>query len=1196
MGQGARVMDMTLDPVFKRYFQMTNLPDQNDRILAVTTFDKNIVVTAGAGTGKTTLLVDRIIHLLMREPDPLKITEIVALTFTNKAANEMKLRLKGRLHSFEEDFLLGDIMERYRLGRDEITRRATEAINNLEKAQIGTIHSFAGHILRLYPVEAGIDPGFEEDDGSIFDEHFEREWEGWLDGELSSNPPDRDLWKGVLRRVTLESLRHFARELCRESIPVQSLEAAMAQDDQRLKLSRGLMRWLEDEANNANNILLQYTGLKEVKIKRLLRQAIDIFEGVISKSQIPIITDSIPSGRPPAGWPDKDYKEAQRIVRIAQRLSHADNAFFERLLKLLLPFVTLCREKFIFSGNISFDGLITSCRNLLKERPAVRGRLKRHFRAIMVDEFQDTDPVQYEIILYLGENPERNDEEWRSVRLTPGKMFIVGDPKQSIYAFRRADIEAYHHVVDLIVNDQGGLEADLITNFRSHQGIINAVNNLFRQMITPRDFFQPEYVDIVEYPGHKATRPAQRVELRLVDGREMDDIDASTATRLEAAALGKWLKEELLGREELIEPDGSRVAVSPRHIAILLRKLTDVNEYLEVLRRLDIPYIVEGERHFYTNQEIIDFVNLLRVIDNPSDILAFTGVLRSPLGGLSDREIYEINRLSLLDYRITGERMKEGLSRSSGLNGLDTILTELYGILKGLNSEVKKMPVPDAINFIFDNTPLLELAASSYQGEQAVANLRKISKIAESLSDRGNITVKGFAALLEKKVTGAAEEGESLLSEEGVDAVRILSIHKAKGLEFPVVIAAGLHGTTRGGEDSVSVMYDWSSGEVGFKVGGLRNYSAVMLRDRARIREEEEQKRLLYVAMTRARECLILSGTLYNGANRGSFLSMINDAAGNGLGDRADDEIVIGDGVIKQTLIDYKECLFTGISGKGRRKGKDIVISDEEIEHLAALWESRTKRYQAIKDKRLFVTPSGIEEGLSRLSGLNGLSSKVEGDAAEVGYAARGRSILIGTLAHRVLEYWDFKSDISLLKNVIEDVCLRFMPEGFAEETLMSQRLTNDNENPLPFKGRDRPVLREVEGVGMGLFSEETSSVREELEKMFFFFVRSPAYEELKTVEIIGRETPFTIPWDGQIMDGVIDIIYKDGEGIYAADYKTDRLSEGDLADKIKEYASSGHIYREAVKRCLKIDVVGFKLIFLRLGRSKVVVRWDSPV
>lgn len=1140
---------------------MNHLPDIEDRRRAVTTFGKNIVVTAGAGTGKTTLLVDRVIHLLMREPFPLEITDLVALTFTNKAANEMKIRLKARLQALlfpssdpppdpndpspHEDRMLSEIIARYGLSRDRIKERAAESIKNLEKSQICTMHSFAGHILRLFPVEAGIDPRFKEDDGTEFEEHFEREWEDWIEAELSSGSPRRDLWQVVLRQTGLEPLKSFGRELCRELIPIPRLEQAGNQHEP----DNELRRWLEGQCRKVQALLSKYT--KSRKIEQQLQMACDAIHAILTGQDAAIHVEDVSSGAAPAGWDPDDYREALRTIRMVKRLLSVDKQFFNVLLELLPPFAAKCRERFTASGNISFDGLLTLCRDLLKTRPKVRRELKRRFKAILVDEFQDTDPVQYEILLYLSEIPDRHEEDWRKIRLAPGKIFIVGDPKQSIYAFRRADIEAYSHVVERILAGDKGLKADLTTSFRSHHRILTVVNELFSRIIRKRELLQPEYVPLIPHPDNRAALPVQRVELRLVDGRGREDIDAASATRLEAEAIGKWLREEMLGREAIVESGENKEVVSPRHIAILLRKLTDVSKYLEVFRRYNIPYIVEGERHFYATQEVIDFVNLLKAIDNPCDTLSLVGVLRSPLGGLSDSEIEEMNRLSLLDYRIPDETLKKGITGVSLLKHLDRFLCDLYGPLRRLHSEAGAKSPPEAICSIFATLPVLELAASSFHGEQALANLQKIQKISESVSHKSDLTFKGFTTLLEKRVETLKEEGESLLTEETVDAVRILSIHKAKGLEFPVVILAGMHSASKGGEDSVSVLYDWSTNEMGLKVDNLRNYGAVMLNERRMSRDEEEQKRLLYVAMTRARECLILSGALYRRGNRESFLSMIRDVTGDPLGDETFNEIVIGEGRIRQTLIDPAGCVpqySPETDKKQEAKSKRLEVGKEsletlksdEIEILVDLWMSRNKRYDAVREKKIFMTPSRLEEEIERLP----LEKEEIPEKEKTG---RERSTLIGTLAHDILEHWDYRKDPSLFKEAVEEACLKFTPVQFAAEI---------------------------------------ASIRDDLDRIFKTFSASPVYGELRRGTIIGREVPFTIPWDGRIMDGVIDLIYRFDGSLYVADYKTDKISEEDIAGRIKEYFLSGRIYTEAVRKCLKVDVSGFKLIFLRLGKS----------
>src|SRR5206468_7243992 len=212
------------------------LPDARDRQVAVVTFDRNLVVTSGAGTGKTTLLVDRLVQLLLRNPEPLKITEIVALTFTNKAANEMKLRLRQRLQSYLAVKLdlepsndnegkayreITALIERYQLSKDELDARVHDALRNMERSDIGTIHSFAATLLRLYPMEAGIDPQFHEDDGSAFDRLFDEHWDLWLDQELSLRSTHAEDWRKILARCQPDQIKALAKSITAENVDLR---------------------------------------------------------------------------------------------------------------------------------------------------------------------------------------------------------------------------------------------------------------------------------------------------------------------------------------------------------------------------------------------------------------------------------------------------------------------------------------------------------------------------------------------------------------------------------------------------------------------------------------------------------------------------------------------------------------------------------------------------------------------------------------------------------------------------------------------------------------------------------------------------------------------------------------------------------------------------------------------------------------
>ncbi|HZX47664.1 MAG TPA: 3'-5' exonuclease, partial [Nitrospirota bacterium] len=644
-------------------------------------------------------------------------------------------------------------------------------------------------------------------------------------------------------------------------------------------------------------------------------------------------------------------------------------------------------------------------------------------------------------------------------------------------------------------------------------------------------------------------------------------------------ALGKFLKEEMIGKEIISDSEGGETPVSPRHIAILLPKLTQVHEYLDVLKRLRIPYIVEGDRHFYGTQEVIDFVNLLRVLDNPLDKTAMAGVLRSPMGGISDRELYELFRLSLDDYRIEDGRLSEGLNKlnhsgfgEKSLNEFKEQIQALYGLMKHLYINVSILPVPDAIHYIFDNSPVLELAASSYHGEQSVANLQKIYRIASAMSNKSSLTLKGLTVLLEKRVDSREKEGESLLSEEGVDAVRILSIHRAKGLEFPVVIVGGMQGTRNRTRDPATVNYDWSVGMTGISIGGISNHSSVMMLDKERLIEKEEQKRLLYVAMTRAKECLILSGVLGKRIYKDSFLSMLMETIGHSAGDSLADEITMEKGILKQTVIDYKSCAITEMPPRKIRMGDDR-ISLEKIAMLSDLWDRRKENYRTISDKPLFVTPSSVEKNIAVASGKTRKSENNKLVSAE-------RSILIGNIAHYVLSNWDFALKVSQFKEAVEGACRKFIPLRHPEFISGSNTMS------------DQEIPKQVRDDGLdergAVFSSENMliSVQYELVSLFEKFSASSVYQELKAADILGKEVPFSIPWNGQIMEGVIDIIYRCGDKLYAADYKTDRVSDGELESKVEEYSVSSGIYMNAVRICTGSDLAEFKLIFLRQGKS----------
>ena len=1130
----------------------TELADAAARECAVATFDRNLVVTAGAGTGKTTLLVERLGHLLLRNPDPLRITEIVALTFTNKAANEMKSRLRERLQAYltvrldqEPESHAGRktkgqvelLLARYQLSKDELDRRVHDALRNLERSDIGTIHSFAATLLRLYPLEAGVDPQFQEDDGQQFERLFDQQWDLWLDQELSVNAPRAETWKTVLGKVTLAHVKELAKSLSAETVELRR------QTETPPTLPGTLAGWLAELEARATAIIERHPEERmNEKLVRAARAVIEEYrrgrrgqgsEGAEAKS---LIADKS-INRNLKGWSAEDAAQAQELTRAALGLCRVDAELTASLWNLLVPFAESFREFFVRQGYVSFDGLLVRARNLVRAEPRVRAELKRQYRSILIDEFQDTDPIQYEILLYLAETPDTSAENWRKVKLTPGKVFVVGDPKQSIYAFRRADIEAYLEVVEKIIMAQDGIECPLTTNFRSNRAILDVVNGVFARLIQAQHGVQPRYIEIEPPPDRP---PAVDQKLPSVSIRKTvavaTELNAEKARRLEGESLARWLKEEILDKTVILSAGGERVYAQPKDVAILFRKLTDIHDYLESFRRRDIRYVVEGERHFYAAKEIIDAVNLFRAIENPHDPLALVGVLRSPLGGLTDRQIYELNQAGLLDYR-----KADALDTEKSL----ATLAELYRALGRLHEETRVLPVGEAFTHIFSSLPIKLLAACYFHGEQAVANLEKLRQQAVLLGREGVTTLKEAIRQLEERVLEVKEEAESVLAEENLDAVRIMSIHKAKGLEFPIVILAGCQTGTEGrSTGDAQALFDWSSGLAGLRIGQAWDLPGVYIAEKARLRAEAEQRRVFYVAMTRAREHLIVSCAPMARRMSGGFLAMLGESLSENI-DTADAPKTLraGNGSIEMQVVE--EGLAA--PGKDRHKAKGRK-KRRDWRCFIDTWRKRRERYERALKTSPFVTPTFLKQQAEQC-----ITSAVAGTRAQLSQTI---ALVIGDLAHRFLQNWDFSLDPRIYPAQLSAFFDRALPDDKAEDR---------------------------------------NKIEAELGAIFRGFFGSPVYAELAASRILGREVPLLMPWNGQIMEGVIDLIYEREGLLYLADYKTDRISKAELAQAVERYRQQAEIYSQATRQSLKREVSAFKLIFLRLGEAVEVKASREP-
>ena len=1106
------------------------LADSEHRFLAETTWDRNVVVIAGAGTGKTTILVNRILNLLMRQPNPLAITDIMALTFTNKAATEMKQRLRAqllRLTDHRADDVMAAFRTRYHLSTDQVIERARTALDQLEKAQVGTLHSFAAHLLRLYPLESGIDPLFQEDDGSRFNELFNLSWDSWLDDELGSTGPQHDRWRRVLAGITLEDFRQLAAALAGDFIDLEELEYQC-----RARSLEGTLReWVVDMRSRAIALLAAQDRQKRRKTEEMLAASARLLsllleEGApglvhLLQSERTVLEKDL--GKAPAGWEKAAFQEAASIIRLAQHLLLVDQAYFQEVVALVRPFLLQVRHRFLASGWIAFDGLLACTKILLRDHQAVRAQLKRTYRAILVDEFQDTDPVQYEIILYLSEREDSHHTSWHDVALEPGKLFVVGDPKQSIYAFRRADIEAFERVVEKI-RKGGGVVYSLVTNFRSDGTLLDVVNNVFDRLFQPIEHIQPANEPLEAGPQRRPEVSVSGVQLRLVTPEEGDEeFDVSTATRAEAEALACWLKEELLPNAMITDRSGHESPLQPGHIAFIFRKLTHAQVYLDALRRYDISYITDGEKHFYRRQEIIDMVNLLRVIDNPHDTVALVGILRSPVGGIPDKDLLGLREGGGLDYQ-------DRESLSFWTHPQAETVRRLYHQLAELRRLAPLRPVPDAIDLIFERLPILELAAASLHGEQAVANLRKIREMAEALADRPHLTLSGFVDIMIHRVSEQPDEAESALAEESLDAVRVLTIHKAKGLEFPVVILPGLHQGSKNPRKGPSIHHDWSSRCYSLRMGGRSNFGSVLVNGKMAAREEAEQRRLLYVGMTRARDLLILSGGQTGKSGHDTVFSLLEEViAADGTSAMAD-QICIGTSRLSRIA---KPAMLA--AGGRRREFLSVTTPRLALNPILIRRQDRQMEWERCRATPRRLTPSSIGQTTPE-PGFPGNATDRDIDLSR----------LVGVCAHAVLEQWDFARPPTQIDAVIEQTCRRHVSV-------------------------DDP--------------ESLTAVRKDLTTVFERFLLCEPYKRLQSATVLGKEVPFVMPLgEGQMAEGIIDLIYRLDGQVWIADYKTDDVTADEAQTGVDRYRSQAEMYSRAVARSLGLSSRSFQFIFLRPG------------
>lgn len=808
---------------------------KEDRTRVQTHLHVNMVVEAGAGTGKTTLLIDRLCLCVLTQGTPIE--KLVALTFTEKAAAEIKTRFIFKLQqvvqairTHGQDRTLDLLRAYFNVPDTELATRAEQALLRLDRASIGTIHGFCAEILKMFPLEAGLSPNAQIDSGYKATQIFEEHWNRFLDKELGVNATQAATWKEVLAQITLPDLQLFAQELC-------AVKPVAYDYYSHCNLLAGQCA---EKSRRLEELYAFYvTGNKKPRnLEKALVWAAESLKRTVcflQESPVPPAPDeSCPTPSACKDWSAEDFEEAKNLIAFAQKVTPENQQLFLTAYHLLEPLAQTVRLAYEEQGVLGFDALIIKTRNLLAQNLYVRRVLKEKWDALFIDEFQDTDPVQGELLLFLAEEKSAAASRWQDVRLQPGKLFVVGDPKQSIYRFRGADITAYELFTDLILK-QGGEKCFLQTNFRSEPEIIESANQICSRAMVQQSAFQPAYVPIF------TDKPArgQALDWLFITPPEKEKPGADDFRHNQAEQLARWICENV-GKIPL--NDGRLLRYED--MALLTRVGTTSRIYTDALRRYGIPFHTDTDKDFFRKQEIDDLLLLLRVVADPEDKIALAGVLRSPFGGVNDEELYQLAKTDALHIPAL---LSNPQTRSCAQ------------VLEDVSKQSGRVSLSELIGRVLTDTFLPEACAAAYDQERTLAYLHQMAALAQAYEAQNGGNLQGFLTDLQTRLADNPDLFTLPPTDESADAVSVLTVHKSKGLEFPVVLLADLpRKESVGGVRPPQHLFSWQYNMYGLRAGKICDVNLAFLEEEQKKHSRCEEVRILYVALTRAKEKLVL--------------------------------------------------------------------------------------------------------------------------------------------------------------------------------------------------------------------------------------------------------------------------------------------------------------------------------------------------
>jgi len=1220
-----------------------------EQLAAINTSGCDLLVAAAAGAGKTAVLVERIIRRIIDESNPIDIDNMLIVTFTNAAASEMRERIGEALEKELEKK-----PDSYKLQRQMLL---------LNKASITTIHSFCMDVVKNNCHMLDLDPDFRIADETeslllrleameeLFEEKYEEEDMDfiYLLDRYGGNRDDEKLKSMVLNIYDFIQSSPWPEEWMDKAL--KSYDTSGTWDFSETPWAKIIMDYAKVEIQGALNQLLKAKKIAEDNIGyekcaeqldndiqmvlRLKESAEESWDQLYKAYR----TLEFPKQQSPDKKADKtDYEVLKALRKEAKdRLNALGDDFFNCSsddikgdLQALYPVLsTLCRLVSSFSriymgkkkekAIIDFNDLEHFCLNILIEkdekgntRPSpVALSIRDRFKEILVDEYQDSNSVQEAILSVISRRDENNPN-----------IFMVGDVKQSIYRFRQAKPELFLDKYERYSEKEGSKERKikLFKNFRSRKEVLEGVNFIFRQLMSPYlgeiDYNEDEFLNIgAFYPDEDREKSLinHEIELHIVDlnkedaskeepeeekSNEAEDIEDLDAVQTEARLIGQKILY-LMGMTE-DSPGPFRVYdvklndyrdIMYKDIVILLRTVRGWAEvFLQELEAMGIPVFADTGTGFFQRPEVQVVMSLLQIIDNPMQDIPLISVLKSPIAGFTSEE--------LLDIRLEDKEgsFYDALKKTS--NKEDDLGKKAKGFLERLEiwrDKALHMPTDELIWYLMNETGYYSFVGAMPQGHQRQANLKVLFERAKQYEETSFKGLFNFINFINKLKTSSGDMGNAKILGENDDVVRIMSIHKSKGLEFPVVFLGGTgkRFNLRDTNDTLLL-----HGELGFGIDlvdpvGRIYYSTVpkqAIKQRIKLESLSEEMRVLYVAMTRAKEKLIITGCDNNIEKSLNKWSAALDSAEEKL---PPDLVVRGQryldwiGLALMRHEDFHELMKSYDINIGCPR----TIDNDQSKWNINLWKKedflRTKQEEGEKQEEAFLLKE-LENQIGITKPREDIARKLEWSYPYEKATKLPAKLTVTELKRLTTETEEVEPTAKLYRthhlkkpNFLKtDDAMTAAEKGSAMHYVM-QHLDLDKTD----------TLEEIEEQIQKLYEEEfiTEQWAKAIDaKKIYTFFSSPIGKRIKKADKVYREMPFNIEasWEEIFSDeegskseekiliqGIIDLYFMEGEKLILLDYKTDHVDRNSIDEVISRYRTQIQFYEKALNKALKRDV-----------------------